>query len=313
MLANHTNTREAAVYMHRMTLADKKRLEGLWFVLPALIFMIALIGYPLVYNFYLSFRNLNVKTFNGDTSVFVGLENYRALFADGTFLTVLKNTFAFTILSLVFQFSIGFVLALLFSQKFRIGPPVRGLMLVGYMMPASVTALIFRSMMAADGGILNDILMKLHILTEPVGWLISQNTVLYSVVLANCWIGIPFNMLLMTSGLTNIPTDVYEAAKIDGATSWKRFVHITLPLLKSTMISVLTLGFIYTFKVFDLIYMMTGGGPLHASEVLSTYSYHFSFVKYEFSTGAAAANIMFLCLFVVGLIYLYLQIKGDEA
>ena len=175
-------------------------------------------------------------------------------------------------------------------------------------MPVAVTALLFRNMFAVDG-VINELLMKLHLIKEPVQWLIGQHTALPAAIFTNCWVGIPFNMLLLTAGLSNISGDVYESAKIDGANAWQRFWYMTVPLLKPAILSVLTLGFIYTFKVFDLIYMMTGGGPLHATEVLASYSYDLSFVQYEFSKGAAAANVMFLCLFVVGLFYLYLQNK----
>ncbi len=295
----------------RTSLERRKRREGLLFILPAFLFMMLLIGYPLFYNFYLSFRNLNVKTFNGDTSIFVGLQNYAELFQDETFWQVLKNTFVFTVFSLIFQFTFGFLFAMLFSKKFKLAGPVRGLMMVGYMMPVAVTALLFRNMFAVDG-VINDLLMKAHLIQEPVQWLVSKNTALLAAIFTNCWIGIPFNMLLLTAGLSNISEDIYESAKIDGANAWQRFRYMTVPLLKPAILSVLTLGFIYTFKVFDLIYMMTGGGPLHASDVLASYSYNLSFVQYEFSKGAAAANIMFICLFVIGLFYLYLQNKEDR-
>lgn len=293
-----------------MNLKMKEKIEGLAFVLPAFLFMAALIGYPLVYNLVLSLHNLDVKTFSGDGYAFIGFQNYKTLFADPIFWMSLKNTFLFTVLSLVFQFSIGFALALLFSQKFKLAGPVRGLMLVAYMMPVSVTALLFRNMFMTDG-VLNDILLRLHLIQALIEWLIHKDVVMYSLIFTNCWVGIPFNMLLLLSGLSGISNDLYESAKIDGANAGQRFFHITLPLLKPAIISVLTLGFIYTFKVFDLIYMMTNGGPRNASEVLATYAYNLSFTQYKFSLGSAAANIMFLCLFLVGMFYLHLQNKEE--
>ena len=130
-------------------------------------------------------------------------------------------------------------------------------------------------------------------------------------IIANSWVGIPFNMLLLTTGLNDISTDIYEAASIDGATGWQKFVRITVPLLKPTIMSVLVLGFVLTFKVFDLVYVMTGGGPVDATEVLSTYSYKLSFQLFHFGEGAAVANILFICLFLVALIYLK-TISRDE-
>ena len=119
-------------------------------------------------------------------------------------------------------------------------------------------------------------------------------------------------MLLLTSGLTGISEDVYESASLDGANRMQRFFYITLPLMKSSILAVLMLGFIYTFKAFDLMFIMTKGGPLNSTDVLGTYAYTLSFTKYEFSMGAAAAMILFCCLFVIGLFYLKLISKEDE-
>ena len=287
-------------------------LEGYCFVLPALIFMVALIAYPLIYNVILSFRNLDVRTFKGDTSVFVGLQNYRELFASSTFSLVLKNTFTFTVFSLIFQFTIGFALAIFFYKKFKLAAPIRGLLLIVYMMPMSVTALLCRNMFMVNGGVINDILLKLSIVSEPIEWLISTSTALPTIIMANCWVGIPFNMLLLTTGLSSISEEIYESAKVDGANSIQRFFYMTLPLLKSSILSVLMLGFIYTFKAFDLIFVMTGGGPLNSTDVLGTYAYSLSFGQYQFSMGAAAAVILFICLFIIGLCYLKLTMSEED-
>ena len=172
------------------------------------------------------------------------------------------------------------------------------------MLPVTVTALVFKFMFSQDSGIINTLLMNLHIIDEPVGWLLSGGTGMAVLIIANSWVGIPFNMLLLTTGLNNISTDVYEAASIDGATKRQQFFKITLPLLKPTIMSTLVLGFVLTFKVFDLVYVMTGGGPVDSTEVLSTYSYKLSFQQFQFGQGAAAACVLFVCLFIVALIYL---------
>ena len=172
------------------------------------------------------------------------------------------------------------------------------------MLPVTVTALIFKFMLSEGNGIVNQLLMNLHLLQAPVGWLTNGSTALWGLIIANSWIGIPFNMLLLTTGLNNIPEDVYEAASIDGANGVQKFFNVTIPLLKPTMMSVLILGFVYTFKVFDLVFVMTNGGPVDATQVLSTYSYKLSFTYFRFGEGAAAANVLFLCLFAVALVYL---------
>ena len=166
-------------------------------------------------------------------------------------------------------------------------------------------------MFAEGNGIINTILMNLHLIDKPVGWLLQGNTAMWGLIIANSWVGIPFNMLLLTTGLNDIPADIYEAASIDGASGLQKFMKITIPLLKPTIMSVLVLGFVLTFKVFDLVYVMTGGGPVDATEVLSTFSYKLSFQLFHFGEGAAVANILFVCLFLVALVYLK-TISKDE-
>lgn len=282
------------------------------FILPAFIYILVILGYPLIYNIVLSLRNVNVKTFASGADVFVGLENFKTLFSDPTFQKVFKNTLVFTFGCLFFQFTIGFIFALFFSQKFTLAGPIRGLVLVAYMMPMSVTALLGKNMFDVSSGVINDLLMKLHLIQQPVEWLLKGNTAMGAVIFMNCWVGIPFNMLLLTSGLTGISTDIYESAEVDGANKWEKFIYITLPLVRPAIVAVLMLGFIYTFKAFDLQFVMTSGGPLNATDVLGTYAYQLSFTQYEFSKGSAAAIILFCCLFIVGLFYLRMIAKEDD-
>ena len=273
--------------------------------------MVVMIGYPLVYNIILSFKNLDVKTFKGNTSVFVGLENYKTLFHDPVFIQAIINTLQYTLFCLVIQFTIGLIFALFFNKKFPLSGPIRGLLLVAYMMPMSVTALLGRNMFGVTEGVINNLLMQFNIIKEPISWLVSSKTAIWAVIMTNCWVGIPFNMLLLTTGLSSIPHDVYESASIDGANNIQKFFYMTLPLLKSSMLSVLMLGLIYTFKVFDLVYIMTSGGPVNSTEMLATYSYKLSFGQYQFSMGSAAAVVLFMFLFVVGLGYLKLTMSEE--
>ena len=296
----------------KMSMAAKKRREGYTFILPGFIYMLVVLGYPLIYNFVLSFRNVNVKTFKCGTDVFVGLSNYIELYHNETFLMVFKNTFIFTIGCLVVQFTIGFIFALFFSKKFTLAGPIRGMILVGYMMPMSVTALLGKNMFDVSSGVINDLFMKIGLINAPVEWLLNGSTAMIAIIAVNCWVGIPFNMLLLTSGLTGISTEIYESAEVDGANPFQRFLYITLPLMKPAILSVLMLGFIYTFKAFDLMFVMTSGGPLNSTDVLGTYAYTLSFKQYEFSLGSTAAIILFACLFIVGLFYLRLISKEDD-
>lgn len=296
----------------RLRFSTKKRLEGYIFILPGLIYMLVILGYPLIYNVVLSFKNINVQTFAAGNSIFVGIQNYIDLFKDPDFIQVIKNTFTFTISCIVIQFIIGLLFALFFTKKFTLAGPIRGLIFIVYILPMSVTALLGKNMFDVTTGVINDLLMKMKLISMPVEWLLSGSTAMIAIIIVNCWVGIPFNMLLFITGLSGISQEIYESAEVDGANSFQRFFSITLPLMKSSIMSVLMLGFIYTFKVFDLIFVMTAGGPIGATEVLGTYSYNLSFTQYEFSKGAATAMVLFLCLFVVGLFYLRMIVKEDN-
>lgn len=174
------------------------------------------------------------------------------------------------------------------------------------MLPVTVTALVFK-FMYADNGIINTILLNLHLIKEPVGWLLDGKMAMAGLIIANSWVGIPFNMLLLTTGLNEIPAEIYEASSIDGANKIQQLFRLTIPLLKQTILSALVLGFVLTFKVFDLVYVMTGGGPVDSTEVLSTYSYKLSFQMFHFGEGAAVANVLFVCLLAVALVYLHVS------
>lgn len=290
-----------------MKLTRRERQEllfGYCLILPAVIYMLIFIGYPIVYNWIISFQDVTAKTLGSKMREFIGLKNYKAVFAEATFRQSLLHTLVYTVGCLIIQFSFGFLFAVFFARKFTLSKYIRGFIVISWMLPVTVTALVFKFMFAEGNGIINMVLMSLHIIKKPIGWLLKGNTAMLGLIIANSWVGIPFNMLLLTTGLNNIPGDIYEAASIDGASGTQRFFRITIPLLKPTIMSVLVLGFVLTFKVFDLVYVMTGGGPVTATEVLSTYSYKLSFQLFHFGEGAAVANVLFLCLFLVALVYL---------
>jgi multiple sugar transport system permease protein len=289
----------------------KEDRKGYFFVLPSLIFMIALVGFPIVYNFVLSVYNVDVITMGQNSQVFVGLKNYIDLFEISTMRTSIVNTIVFTAGSILLQFVIGFALALLFNMKFSLAKPLRGILLISWMIPVTVTALLSKFMLSSSGGVIDSILLSLHLISQPMDFLVSANMAMPSVIGINVWIGIPFNMILLTTGLSNISDSYYEAAEVDGANTIQKFFSVTLPLMKTSMLSVIILGVIYTFKVFDLVFVSTGGGPVDATELLSTYAYRLSFTQYSFSQGAAVANVLFILLFAVGIVYIKLVGKDE--
>ncbi len=290
--------------MNRMRRYFRHGNIGYLFVLPAITYMLLLVGYPIVSNFILSIQDVTVTTLNAAGKPLVGLRNYQTLLADGVLLRSLGNTFLFTVCCLVFQFAIGFCLALLFNVGFPLAKPIRGLLMMPWMIPMTVTALMFKFMFSSNVGVINQFLQVCGIIKNPVEWLLQPQSAMFSLIAANIWIGIPFNTILLSTGLTTIPSDVKEAAAMDGANKWQAFLFIIVPMLKPVIESVLILGFIYTFKVFDLVFVMTNGGPVNSTHLLSTYSYKLSFVLFKYSQGAATANILFVILLAVSVLYL---------
>lgn len=284
---------------------------GILYVLPAFLYMLVFVGYPIFSNLVLSFQDVTMRTLIAPQKPFAGLENYKTLFQDEVFLRSLFNTLFFTVCCLVVQFLIGFLLALFFSQNFKFAKPIRGLLMMPWMIPITVTALMFKFIFGTDVGILNYALSSLGLIRENIEWLTNPGTAMFAIICANIWIGIPFNMILLSTGLTTISKELYESASMDGAGKLQSFFSITLPLLKPTIESVLILGFIYTFKVFDLVYVMTSGGPVNSTHMLSTYSYKLSFEMFKYSEGSAVANVLLVILLLVGMLYLKVTKEGD--
>ena len=282
----------------------------LLFVLPAFLYMMVFVGYPIIRNIILSFQDVTAANLIRGTKNFVMFGNYAELFSDSVFRTSLKNTLVYTLMCLIVQFVIGFALALFFNKNFTVSKPVRGILLIPWMIPITVTALIFKLLFATDIGVVNYLLRSMHLISANIEWLTTPGTAMFALICANVWIGIPFNMILISTGLTTIPQELYESASIDGASRIQSFFKITLPLLKPTIESVLILGFIYTFKVYDLVWVMTGGGPVNSTHMLSTYSYKLSFDMFQYSKGSAVANVLLVILMIVGVFYL--RATSDE-
>ena len=285
---------------------------GILFALPAFVYMLIFVGYPIISNIVLSVQDVTVRNLARGTKNFVGLNNYIVLFRDEVFRLTISNTLKFTVYSLLFQFIIGFALAVFFNKNFSFAKPIRGLLMIPWMIPMTVTALIFKFIFSTDVGIINYLLHSLGIISENIEWLTNPNIALGCVIFANVWIGIPFNTILLSTGLTTISQELYESAAIDGANGFQRFIKITLPLLRPTIESVLVLGFIYTFKCYDLVYVMTSGGPVNSTHLMSTYSYKLSFEMFDYSMGSAAANVLLVILLVVGMVYLKITMEGEN-
>ena len=273
-------------------------------LLPATLFIVGLSIYPVLYNVMLSTRAVTMMTLGSrDAQHFIGLDNYQAVLSNTAFPAILTNSVLFTIGSVSFQFIIGFALALLGIRNVPLARFSRGAIVIGWVLPPVVVAVLWRWLLNGDIGIINYVLMNIGVLEEPVAWLTRPDMALYGVIGANIWFGIPFNMMLLTGGLSGLPNDVFEFASIDGANALQRFVYLTIPMMRRTIAATLMLGIIYTFKVFALIWVMTGGGPVNATNVLTTWSYQFSFEFFDVGQGAAIANVLFVLMFVISIFY----------
>ena len=286
----------------------KMRLVPLAYVAPATALFALLMLYPMVAVLRYSLQDRAITKKN---AAFVGLENYQETFSDPVFWQALGHTLYFTVMSVIFHLLIGLAFALMLNSE-RVNPTIRSILRVLYILPwlftAVIIAIIWRLLLDPEG-VVNGVLMSLHIVDFKVEWFSSSNTALHAVTFVNIWAGYPLYMVSLLAGLQGISRDLYEAASIDGANSWQKFRHVTIPQLTPIMISVALLDFIWTMQVFALVWMTTGGGPIYTTEMLSTYTYKLAFSRYEFSLASASA----VCILILSMSVTYFYIKHQKA
>ncbi|HET9915085.1 MAG TPA: sugar ABC transporter permease [Anaerolineales bacterium] len=291
---------------------SRGKLTAYFYILPSGLFLFFVLGFPIIYSVFMSFQKYTLETLVSRHTEFIWFENYSAVLSDPAFMVALKHSLVFTVSSILFQFTIGLGLAILFNRAFPLSNVMRGLLLTGWQIPSVVTGTLFLFLFNLDYGLINFVLTALHITSEPIGWIVQSDTALPAVIIANIWLGIPFNVILLSAGVAGLPEDVYEAATVDGANGIQKLIYITIPLLKSTILAVLMLGFIYTLRVFDLIWIMTKGGPGNATEVLPTFAYRLSFINFNFGRSAAVSVIMLLILLGAAILYLRAITKEER-
>ena len=265
-------------------------------------YLVVFVGYPVLYNFVLSVQDVQLMNLGTMDRPFVGLAHYREIASDGLFSKVVRITVLFLAGNVAFQFLLGLAVALLFQRSFPGSGWLRGLVLAGWILPPMVVGALWKWMFATEYGVVNFVAGALG-LSEGVYWLSDPGTALLSVTIANIWFGLPFNMILLSAGLSAIPDDLYEAAELDGAGPLARLWFVTLPLLKATMLAVVCLSTIYTMRAFDLIWAMTRGGPVDNTTTLPLWSYKLSFERFDFGPGAAVASLSLVFVTLVALLY----------
>jgi multiple sugar transport system permease protein len=285
-----------------------RRLVPLLYVTPATLLFCLLMLFPMVMVVRYSLMSGAIVKKNAG---FAGLANYREVFADPVFWESVGNTLYFTVMSVIFHLLIGLAFALLLNSN-RVNPVLRSVLRVLFILPwlftAVIIAIIWR-LLLDPSGVINSVLMTLDVVGFKVEWFSSRRTALHAVSFVNIWAGYPLYMVSLLAGLQGIPKDLYEAAGIDGANEWEKFRYITIPQLQPIMISIALLDFIWTMQVFPLVWMTTGGGPIHATEMLSTYTYKLAFREYDFSAASASAILILL----LSMTMTYFYIKHQKA
>lgn len=278
---------------------------------PTILLLTVLSLLPIGMVFYYSLMSNVIMEKN---PTFVGVANYVELLTDDVFQRAILNTLYFTVMSVLFHFALGLSFAMLLNTQ-SLSPMIRALFRVIYILPwvftASIIAILWRLMLNPNG-IINYLLVWADLASSQIEWLSSRQLALHAVTFINIWAGYPFYMVSLLAGLQGIPDQLYEAGTIDGANGRQLFRYITLPQLKPIILSLAMLDFIWTMHQFTLIWMTTGGGPIHVTEMLSTFTYKMAFSSYKFSHASASAFIILALSMFVAFFYVRQQRASDE-
>ena len=291
-----------------------RRLARWGFLVPAGLYVAFAFAIPIVYNLILSFEQTSLATVSHLTAPWAGFSNYTVTLKNGFADAAIVRTFSFTVLSLLFQFVIGFGLALLFNLKFPLSRFARSLILVPWLLPLLVTGIIFKFLFQLQAGAVNQILQDLHLISHPVGYVLSPGWAYVTVLITNIWIGVPVFTVLLFSALQDVPDEIVEASRIDGAGPWQRLIHVKLPIIRPVIEVVFVLGFVFTIKVFDVVIGLTNGGPANSTQLIATWAYNLSFQDFSFGQGAAMNTVLLLIALVAAPLYIWLNretLRGD--
>jgi multiple sugar transport system permease protein len=266
---------------------DSRGFLGLIFMLPAAAILLFFLTYPLGLGVWLGFTDTRLNR----PGAFIGLENYESLLDDPIFLLSIFNTILYTAVASVLKFGLGLWLALILNEHLPFKAFFRAIVLLPWVVPTVLSAIAFWWIFDAQFSIISWSLLKLGIINSPINFLGDPTNARASVIAANVWRGIPFVAITLLAGLQTIPPSLHEAATLDGATPWQRFRHITLPMLTPIIAVVMTFSVLFTFTDFQLIYVLTRGGPLNATHLMATLSFQ-RFSSGQLGEGAAIAVAM---------------------
>jgi multiple sugar transport system permease protein len=284
-------------------LAKQRRRLAYCLILPALILVLLLNVYPIIEAVIVSMQRQNMIRPN--PTGFVGFMHYRRLlFEDDDFFESLQLTLIWTVGSVAGAYLLGLALALLLNQRIRARGFFRALFLIPWVIPDVCTALVWKWLYGDELGVVNFLLKQAGLITTPVLWLSDTDMAMAAVTIVQIWKLYPVMFIVLLAALQTVPEELHEAAMLDGATAWQRFRHITMPFLRPTSIVITLLAAIWTFQSFDIIYLLTGGGPAGATKVLATLVYEKGFVSFDVGYAAALGMLMLGCLLILGVAYL---------
>ncbi|UCC61590.1 MAG: sugar ABC transporter permease [Anaerolineae bacterium] len=282
-----------------------KRQLGLLLCLPAFIMILGVVGYPLIYSIYITFHNMNFAR-AGLAPEFIGLKNYARVFQRPDFWKAFLRSSLFVVYDLLAGMPLGLAIALLLNQRFKFRGVTRATILLPYVLSGTVLGLIWKWIYNPNHGALNALLHQLGLISDYVAWLAQPMRALQMVILVNLWQGTPWAIIMYLAGLQTIPAELYDAAKVDGASAWQTLFKVTLPLLSPITLAMLVLKTVWTFQVFDIVWVLTRGGPASATQVVSYYIYYSSFFQLKF--GYAAAMSYVLLGIVLVLVFFYYRL-----
>ncbi|PSB08225.1 sugar ABC transporter permease [Pleurocapsa sp. CCALA 161] len=293
-----------------MTLNRQEKLTGWVMLIPALLVLGLVFIYPIVRAFWLSWFTENLGT--QLQPVFAGLSNYQRMLGDGRFWQSLSNTATFTVISVLLELLLGLGVALVLNKSFWGRGAVRTAAIIPWALPTAVMGLAWAWIFNDQYGVVNDLLLRLGLIDRGINWLGTPSLAMVALIVADVWKTTPFISIILLAGLQSISEDLYEAHRLDGASPWQSFIQITLPLLMPQILIALLFRFAQSFGIFDLVQVMTGGGPAGSTETVSIYIYSTVMRYLDFGYGAALVVVTFLLLvFAVAIIaWLLKQVRA---
>ncbi|WP_273729179.1 carbohydrate ABC transporter permease [Brucella gallinifaecis] len=272
------------------------------FIAPGFLCLCLVIAYPFFYTLLISFTDKNVMY---DGTVFVGLDNYKDTFADRTLPATITRSFIWTFGVVLGQLVLGLIAALALNRVWKARTAVRLMLIIPWAFPTIVIAYSWRFILDGTFGVLNDLLLKVGFIAEPVSWISQPTLAMPIAIIVAVWSGFPFMMVSIIAAITTIPDDLFEAARLDGADYWQELRYITLPFIAPVMLSVVILRTIWTFNGFDLLFLLTGGGPVNRTTTLPIYAFSIGWTRYDVGRMAAISMLMIALLGLVILFYFW--------